>query len=232
MLAQLQNHYIVCGFGRVGRHVSAELHRQKKPFVVIDANESSIEICQQLGYNSILGDGADDAILEQAGIHNARSLITAVSSDAENVFIVLTARSLRPDLIIVARANSDDAEPKLLRAGATRVIIPYAISGRRMVSSADHPEVVDYLDIVMHSPGLELLLEDVVVEPGSLLEGKSLREAHLRSDIGVSVLSMRLPGQRLLPQPNINISLPAGTHLIVLGNQEQFASLARLIKSQ
>jgi voltage-gated potassium channel len=134
-------------------------------------------------------------------------------------------------LVIVARANSDESEPKLLRAGATRVIVPYAISGRRMVSSADHPEVVDYLDIVMHSPGLELLLEDVVIEAGSLLEGKSLREAHLRSDIGVNVLSMRLPKGRLLPQPNIDIPLPAGTHLIVLGSQEQFDSLSQLIKS-
>ena len=231
MLAQLQNHYIICGFGRVGRHVAAELHRQKKPFVVIDLSESSIDLCRHLGYYSILGDGADDAILEQAGIYRARSLISAVSSDAVNVFIVLTARSLCPDLVIVARANFDDSEPKLRRAGADQVIIPYAISGKRMVSAADHPEVVDFLDIVMHSPELELWLESVKIEHGSVIEGRSLREVNLRSQIGVNVLSVRLPGQPPLPQPDIDIPLEAGTGLIVLGNREQFEQLSKLITS-
>lgn len=229
MLAQLENHYIICGLGRVGRHVAAELHRQRKPFVVIDMGDPSIELCRQLGYYAIQGDGADDAILEQAGIYRARSLISAVSSDAENVFIVLTARSLCPDLVIIARANYDESEPKLRRAGANQVIIPYAISGKRMVSAADHPEVVDFLDIVMHSPELELWLESVKVAPGSALEGQSLREAHLRSEIGVNVLSIRLPGQPPLTQPDIDIPLIAGTGLIVLGNREQFEKLADLL---
>jgi voltage-gated potassium channel len=228
MLAQLQNHYIVCGFGRVGRHVAAELHRQKKPFVVVDSDEATVEHCRHMGYNSLFGNAANDEILEQAGIYRARSLITAVSSDAENVFIVLTARSLRPDLVIVSRANFDESEPKLLRAGANHVIIPYAISGRRMVASADHPTVVDFLDVVMHSPELELWLEDIVIDPDSSLVGRSLREANLRSEIGVNVLSMQLPGQPPVVQPDIDIPMQAGTHLIVLGTREQLETLAQL----
>ena len=230
MLSRLDNHYIVCGYGRVGRHVVAELARKKTPFVIIDNNETVVEECRQAGYNIIQGNASDDEVLEQAGIYRAKSLITAVNSDAENVFIVLTARSLCPELVIVSRANFDEAEPKLLRAGATQVISPYAISGRRMVSSVDHPELVDYLDIVMHSPEMELWLEDVIIADGSELENRSLHEAHLRSRIGVNVLSMRLPGKPLMVQPDIEIPLVAGTHLIVLGNREQLEQLGRLIE--
>jgi len=162
------------------------------------------------------------------GIYRARSLIAAVDSDAENVFIVLTARSLCPNLIIVARANFDESEPKLLQAGANHVIVPYAISGRRMVASVDHPTVVDFLDVVMHSPELELWLEDILISPDSSLVGRSLREAHLRSQIGVNVLSMQLPGQHPVVQPDIDIPLQSGTRLIALGTRQQLEALAQL----
>lgn len=231
MLSELQDHYIVCGFGRMGRHVSAELERQQKPFVIIDINESGVEACREAGYQAILGDGADDHILEEAGIFRAHSLIAAVSSDAQNVFITLTARSLCPDLIIVARANSDEAEPKLHRAGANQVIVPYAISGRRMVSSADNPAVVDFLDVVMYSPELELWLEGVTVMPNSKLAGQSLRESNLRAKVGVNILMMRLPNHSLDVDPNADIPIEAGTHLIVLGTRQQLDHLTHMASS-
>ena len=231
MLTQLVDHYIVCGFGRVGKHVVAELERQSKQFVIIDSDEATVEQCRQLGYNVISGDGADDNILEQAGIYRARSLITSVSADAQNVFIVLTARSMCPDLIIISRANSDDAEPKLRRAGATQVIVPYAISGRRMVSSADHPEIVDFLDIIMHSPELELWLEEVTLAPGCKLVGKTLRESHLRAETGVNVLYNRLPGQTPQMHPDIDTPMEAGTKLIVLGTRAQLEKLTILVEA-
>jgi voltage-gated potassium channel len=231
MLEKLQNHYIVCGYGRMGRHVAEELHRQKKSFVIIDTNEQEIETCREAGYITLLGDASEDAVLEEAGIRRARSLITAVSSDAENVFIVLTARSMCPQLVIVSRANVDEAVPKLRRAGANHVVVPYAIGGRRMVSSADHPEVVDFLDVVMHSPELELWLEDLTVMAGSAIEGRSLADAHIRSKIGVNILSLQLPGGKMQLQPDVHIPLKAGTRLIAMGTREQLERLTDLVNS-
>ena len=161
MLAKLTNHVIVCGFGRVGREVAHELQAEKLPFVVIDKDPDKIARIQDAGYLALQGNAANEIYLREAGIERARGLVAAVNSDAENVFIVLTARGLRPDLAIVARANYDDSEDKLLRAGATRVIFPYRISGRRMVTMMVRPHVADFLDEVTHAGEQELLVEQV-----------------------------------------------------------------------
>lgn len=133
MITKLSNHVIVCGYGRVGRHVVAELKSANIPFVIIDINAEKIRSLEEAGALCVLGDAAEEANLKQAGIERARGLIAAVKSDAENVFIVLTARSLRADIPIVARADQDESQAKLRRAGATQVILPYHITGRRMV---------------------------------------------------------------------------------------------------
>ena len=152
MLDKLQQHDIVCGFGRMGQHIVAELARRDRPFVVIDRNAETVERCRQLGYHCVLGNAAEEATLHKAGIMRARSLIAAVNSDAGNVFIILTARALRSDLIIVARGNYDSAESKLRRAGANEVISPYLIGGRSMVHYVDRPGLVEFLDVVILSP--------------------------------------------------------------------------------
>lgn len=227
-LLQLTNHTIVCGYGRMGRHVVDELKAERLPFVVIDQNAEKVERVQQHGDLAFEGNAANENDLQAVGIERAASLVAVASTDAENVFIVLTARSLRPDLVIVARANYDDSESKLLRAGANRVILPYRISGRRMVSLLVRPDVADFLDEVMHANRLELLLDQVALLPTSPLVGKTLGQAHLRSTFGVTILACRLPNNRINTSPTASTLLLADSHLIVLGTREQLEALMKV----
>lgn len=228
MLEKLGNHDIICGFGRMGQHVATELKRQGRSFVIIDQSDSIVERCRHMEYMAVHGSAANEEVLIEAGIRRARSLITVVNSDAGNVFIVLTARGLRPDLIIVTRVNYDDAEAKLRRAGANQVISPYVIGGRRMVSYVEQPGVVDFLDVVMHSPDLELWMREFKIESNSPLVGQSLRESRLRLEIGVNVLSIRYPGQPASVHPDADQPLQPDTQLIALGTPLQLNKLATL----
>ncbi|NJN14846.1 MAG: potassium channel protein [Oscillochloris sp.] len=225
MLAQLSGHTIVCGYGRVGRHVADELHAQKSPFVVVDMDLEKVERVRNLGYMAIQGNGADEEDLQVAGIERAASLVATASSDAENVFIVLTARAMRPDLVIVARANYDDSEDKLRRAGATRVILPYRICGRRMAATLARPGVADFLDEVMHASSLEFLIDQVPIGSHSSLVGKTLGETSLRAAFGVTVLAVQMPGMPIDTSPGADTVLNAGSLLIVLGTREQISAL-------
>lgn len=231
MLEKLRDHYIVCGYGRMGRNVAEELAKRNMPFVIIDRSEEVVENCRQHGYVTLLGNAANDEVLKRAGIYRAKSLIATAPSDAENVFIVLTARELCPSLTIVSRMNYDDSESKLRRAGANEVISPYDIGGKRMVSYVERPGVVDFLDVVMHSQDLELQLEEFVVDQQSGLAGKSLQELRLRSEVGVNIMAMRLPGQKLSAHLDTEVPLEPGTHLIALGTGEQLEALSRLARA-
>ena len=230
MLQKLQNHYIICGLGRMGRHVALDLQNQGSPFVMIDIDEKVIDRCTELGYICLLGNAANHTTLEKAGIERAKCLIATAPSDAENVFIVLTAREMCPDLIIVSRMNFDDSESKLLRAGANEVVSPYAIGGRRMVTYVQRPGVVDFLDVVLHSQELELQLEEFMVNEASKLAGQSLQEAQLRSQIGVNIVALRAPHQPLSTNPSPNCVLEPGTYIIALGTSQQLALLAQQVQ--
>jgi len=230
MLEKLNNHHIVCGFGRMGQHIVTELQQQKKEFVVVDNDPAAVEAARRQGIFAVLGDASDESVLAQAGIMRARSLIAAINSDAGNVFIVLTARAMRSDLIIVSRVNYDNAESKLRRAGANEVISPYLIGGRRMVHYVERPGVVRFLDELMQSPELELWIEEFEVQPGSALADKSLAEAQLRSRTGVNVLAVHCPGQTISTQPNVETHLPPGTKLIAQGTRAQLQALTEMVK--
>jgi len=228
MLAKLSNHVIVCGYGRVGRSIVHALQAEGQPFVVIDLNPERVERLEAEGVLALAGNAANETRLKEAGLERARALMVAANSDAENVFIVLTARSLRPDLFIVARANFEETESKLLKAGANRVILPYRIAGRRMVTMLMRPAVVDFLDEVAHAGGLELLLEQVPIAPGSALAGRTLGEAQLRTRLDVNVLACRAPDGSLLSRPNGHTQLTAGMELIVLGADARLQELRKL----
>jgi voltage-gated potassium channel len=228
MLAKLTNHVIVCGFGRVGREVAHELQAEKLPFVVIDKDPDKITRIQDAGYLALYGNAANEIYLKEAGIAHARGLVAAVNSDAENVFITLTARGLRPDLAIVARANYEDSEDKLLRAGATRVLFPYRMSGRRMVTMMVRPHVADFLDEVTHAGEQELLVEQVWLAPTSPLAGQTLREIDLRSRLDITVLACRTADGNLNTHPSPDMVLCPDSHLVALGTREQLQELSRL----
>jgi voltage-gated potassium channel len=231
MVEQLSGHTIICGYGRIGRHVADELHAQKLPFVVLDLDATRVERVRHRGYLAMQGNAANENDLCAAGIDRAGSLVATANTDAENVFIVLTARSMRPDMVIVARANFDESEDKLLRAGATRVILPYRICGRRMAALIARPGVADFLDEVMHANDLELLIDQVVLGPGSTLTGETLGTASLRSRLGITVLALGRPGERVDISPGAYAELTPGSLLIALGTREQLQALAALARS-
>ena len=229
-LDHLQKHIIVCGYGRVGKGVVHELVAEKLPFVVIDSAAEKVTHVQAQGHLALLGNAADEHLLQAAGIERAAGLVVCVNSDAENVYIVLTAHGLRPDLNIVARANYEESESKLLRAGAKRVMLPFNIAGRRMVTMLVRPDVADFIDVVSHASGLELLVEQVQIEPSSPLCGHTLAEVELGAKVGISVLACRMPNGQLELRPTAETRIVAGAGLIVLGTLDQLQDFMRLVR--
>ncbi len=227
MLAELKDHVIVCGFGRVGRHVAEELAAEGLPFVVLDIDPDRVAHAERKGYLAMVGNAANERILLEVGIQRARAVVAAVASDAENVFIVLTARELNSNLFIVARANYEDSEPKLRRAGADRTILPYRISGKRMVTMLMRPNVADFLDEVSHAGGLELLLEQVEIASTSPLVGKTVHEVELGRRLGVTVLACRSTNGVFCP-PGPETVLQPNSLIIALGTRDRLRTLKEL----
>jgi voltage-gated potassium channel len=232
MLEKLSDHMIVCGYGRVGRHVADELKAEGLPFIVLDPDLNKVEHIEEDGYLALAGSGSSETKLKEAGIARAKGLVAAANSDAENVFIVLTARALRPDLVIVARANFEESQSKLLRAGADRVILPYGISGRRMVTMLVRPDVADFLDEVSRAGGLELLLEQVEITPNSPLANQTMGQAQLGSQLGVTILACKLPDGQYDTRLNVDTVLQPNSQLIALGTREQLQALIKLAQEQ
>jgi len=220
-------HYVICGFGRVGRQVAQDLQRRGASLVVI---ESGVEAFPDDGQSPlhIAGDATHDRSLRQAGIERARGLVAAAGDDGTNIVITLSARALNPDLVIVARASQPGAEDKLRRAGATHVVSPYQIGGQRIVSQLLHPRITDFLDVVMQRGNLELWLEEITIRPDAELCGKALGESGLTGPGGVNVLAVDRPGARLMTNPPSTHRLEAGEVLIALGTLDQLELLARL----
>jgi len=178
-------------------------------------------------YPALIGDVTDDDVLRKAGLMRARALVTAINTDAENVYVTLSARELRPDLVIVARARTDESEPKLLRAGATRVVNPQRIGGHRIAAAALQPNVVEFLDVVMHDGSLEFRLEEVAIRPGSRLAGRTLHEAEIGDSTGALVLALRDRDGVFVANPPMRTLLEVGHVLIAIGTQQQLSALRR-----
>jgi len=178
---RLSNHFVLCGYGRVGRQIARELKREGASFVVIDVNQASLDVAIADHHLVVKGNATDDEVLNRAGIDRARALITAIAEDAENIFVPLSARAMRPDLPIVARANYEDTIAKLSPAGATRVVSPYTMAGQQMAMLAVRPGAVDFVETLLRGSGGDLLLEDVEVAKSSQLCGVSI--AQLRGQL-------------------------------------------------
>ncbi|MGH3083293.1 MAG: potassium channel family protein [Gaiellaceae bacterium] len=215
----LSDHYLVCGFGRVGRQVVRDLRAAGAKFLVIDRNPESVEVATATGTPVLEGEASEEQLLRQAGIARARALIACVDSDAENVFITLTARELRPDLTIVARASGEEAEQKLRRAGAQRVVSPYKSSGSEMARLALHPQVAGVVDVAP-----EYRMEEIEVTPGCLGAGRPL--ADIAGSAIVAAL-YRAEGE-LVPQPSGETVLQPGDVLIAMGTASAMDRLEAL----
>jgi voltage-gated potassium channel len=225
-IAGLSGHVIVCGWGRVGQAIAAYLAASGAPLVVVDASSERLGGIDHL---SIVGDATDDAILRAAGIDRARALVAAIDTDAENLFVSLTGRSLRPDLFIVARARTHSSEEKLRRAGADRVVNPQALGGERMAALLLQPHVAEFVDVVMHDGSLEFRLEEVPVPVGSPLAGQTIRDAHIRDSTGALVLALRTADGSFVTNPDPATAVEAGQILIVVGTADQATRLRSLV---
>ena len=232
-IGKLNGHYILCGYGRVGRQVAREFAREGVPFVVVDQEPGIIEECLVDGYLALLGEASDDTVLEESGVRQARGLVAAVDSDADNVFVVLSARKLNPKLNIVARASSDESAAKLETAGADRTLSPYAVGGRRLASLATQPLVVDFLDIVTRGEkGLEFRLEEFGVPEDSFIAGQTIGELRIGERTGAMILATRNSEGTFDTSPSASDRIRAGDTLIVLGTREQVSRLNQLMRGE
>jgi len=226
VLEKINDHCIICGFGRMGRSLAQELMLRGVAVVAIDTEDEVIEQCQQLEIPAIKGNASSEQTLREAGLERASSLVTVTPSDAENVFIILTAKSINPKLNIITRCNAETSIPKLEKAGADTVISPYAIAGRRIAHMLTHPNVTSFLDGVLEFGDRQMRLEEFVIGPNSPLAGKTLQEARLNA----VVLAVDHPGNRIFTHPSADTKLLPGTAFIAMGIDQELTKLARRVK--
>ena len=222
-IARLKGHFILCGFGRVGEEIANTFKSEGISFVIIENRPGAVARLEQTELLYLNGDATRDETLKQAGIEQAHGLVAAVGTDADNTYIVLSARGLRPDLFIEARASSKEGVNKLERAGANRVILPEAIGAQRMAMLATRPAVVDFIDTVTYGRGREIGLENVLIGDNSRLIGTTFKAA--RSNTGVAILAKRKKNGTLTPNPADEDTIEDGDQLIVIGTKKQLAAL-------
>jgi voltage-gated potassium channel len=225
MLENLNDHFILCGFGRMGEIIAREFARQAVPFVVIERSSERMHVAMDQGFLVVEADASNEDVLKRVGINRARGFVAAVSTDAENVYAVLSARLLKPDLFIVGRAESEDARVKLKRAGADRVISPYHLGGLQLAQTALRPAVVDFVQLATSSDNMNLNLEQVRIGAGSPLNGCSLIAAALRQRFGVVVVGIRRADGKMDFNPEPETEMHAGDDLVVLGRAHSLKEL-------
>jgi len=219
-IESLKDHYILCGYGRVGSEIAHEFRQRGMPFVIVESNPTAIEEAQAAGYLVVHGDATTDAALRDAGIERARGLLAASDSDSGNTFIVLTAKSLRPDLYVVARAGRVESEARMLRAGADRVFSPYIIAGRQMALAALQPVVVEFIDTLATGQAGERVLAEIDVSEASGLAGQTIHDV-LHTCPSVVVLAVqKANGELAVGAPSTTV-LQEGDRVIVMGKEEE-----------
>jgi len=230
-IGRLTDHYILCGAGRVGRSVARELARRPAPFVIIENNDTKAQKFANENWFTLIGDATQEQTLREARIEHARGLVAATTTDATNMYIVLTARSLNPNLRIMARASEEMAEKHLLKAGADSVVSPYTFAGQRIAQSFLRPNVVSFLDAATTHLGMDLEIEEVPIQAGSVFAGKTVESSRIRQERGVIILAIkREAGMRFNPSPDDRIE--AGDYLIAMGEPQQLRELELTAGSQ
>lgn len=229
-LAELRDHLIVCGYGRMGRLVCEEFSSQGISFVVVDRDEEAVaDFSMPLGI-AIHGEATSDDVLKRAGIDRARALVTVVASDADNLYTTMSARLLNEKLFIVARAEDAQSEQKLQRAGANRVVSPYRIGGKRVAQAVLRPTVMDFLELATQTQHLELQIEEARIAAKSPLVGSTLQDSRLRKDLGIIIVAIKKSSGRMVFNPAPETALEIGDILIAMGDRQQLDRLDGLAK--
>ncbi|GAB4363773.1 MAG: potassium channel protein [Calditrichia bacterium] len=231
-LSALRDHYIVCGYGRMGKKICQELAEHDAPFVVIENNPAEIEHLRMADYLFVEGDATDDEILRRAGITNAKGLVAALPTEAENVFTTLSARVLNPKIFVVSRAVEDKTESKLLKAGANRVVKPYEIGGHRMAQVLLRPGVVDFIDIIARDKTLDLYIEEITVAENSPLVGQTLAESPIRNKLNIIIAAISSGEGKVTYNPKSQTVIQANDRLIVLGEEKNIKELLKMARGE
>jgi voltage-gated potassium channel len=228
MIEKLENHIVVCGYGRVGQSATEILLESNKDIAIIEKDEQLVDKLQAEGMNVVPGDATKDEMLREAGLERADGIMVCTGSDTDNLFIVLSARTLNPNLNIVARSADSENEGKMRRAGADRVVSPYQLGGRFMANVLTKPHVTEFLDVVTLDSGLELWLEEVMIAENSPLAGHTVIEADLRRKTGAILVALLQLETGTTLTPDENTQLQVGDEMFVLGTREQLRKLEEL----
>jgi voltage-gated potassium channel len=227
----LTGHAIVCGYGRMGRLVCSELSSLGTPFVIIDQQPGVLADFHDAHGIALAGDATDDQVLRKAGVERAKVLVTVAASDAANLYITMSARLLNEKLLIVARSEESEAEPKLLRAGANRVVSPYVIGGQRMAMAVLRPNVMDFIELATRRDYLELQIEESRIEEGSALAGRRLKDSRVRQELGIIVVAIKKPDGKMVFNPDPEMAIEPGDLLITLGHRDQLDRLETMARA-
>jgi voltage-gated potassium channel len=228
-IKELQGHFIICGYGRVGHQVAESFQSSGIPYMVIDSKKETMDELEPMGVPGLVGDATSDSILLDAGIRTAKGLVACSDSDVVNVFVTLSARVLNPGLYIVARAGLKDTEKKLRMAGANRVLSPYYISGIRMAALATQPVASDFFDLVTHGGQVDFRLYEITIPENSKFVDKTIRESDIRHSSGVAVLAIRKADGTFNLQPQASSKIDKNDVLVLIGTQEQYERLEKMI---
>ena len=228
-IKKIKDHYIICGFGRIGKVISKELASKRISMLVIDNNPDSREILELEGIPYIIDDATSEDVLLEAGIERSRGLISVVASDSDNLFITLTARGLNHSAFIIARADEEKSEKKLMRAGADKVFLPYIIGGHKMAQSITKPAVTDFLEFTVHNRDMGLEMEEVKVSKGSRLNGLKLMESGIRQEMDIIIVAIRKKTGRMEFNPSSETPIEAGDTLIALGKNNDLIKLGKIL---
>ncbi len=229
MIETLDQHYIICGFGRVGRGAALELQRAGEPFIVIDNDDEKVERAMKAGMLAVHGDASRDENLRDIGVERAKGMIAALETDADNLFLILSAKGLNPKLKVSARVSEEESEQKFRRAGADSVFAPYTITGSRLAQSILRPHVVQFLDFATANMGLNVSIEQVRVAENCQYISQSLVQMQLRRELGVIILAIRKSGGTMVFNPEPDTRLLGGDFLIAMGESEQLRKLEALL---
>jgi voltage-gated potassium channel len=229
MIDKLDRHFIICGYGRVGRNAAHELQRSGVPFVVVDREPARAERAMLAGMLAVAADSTRDETLHALGITRARGLVSALATDADNLFVILSAKNLNPQLYVATRAGEEEAEEKLRRAGADAVFAPYTVAGYRLAQAVLRPHVFQFFDVAARSMGLDVDVEQVRVPEASEFSSRSLQQTGIRRELGVIVLAIRKSDGRMLFNPPAETVISAGDFLIVMGAPNNLRTLENMM---
>jgi voltage-gated potassium channel len=230
-LHDITGHYIICGYGRVGKQITGECHSRGTSVVVVEREKPVAQQGEKDGFIVVNGDATEESVLREAGIERARGLVTALSTDADNLFVTMSARIIRPDIFIVGRCNSDETESKLYRAGADRAISPHNVGGRHMAALLLKPMVCDFIDVVTHGELVELTLDSITVEKSSAVSGRAIRDVLTDNLKGIAILGLKRPKRDFVINPGGQTVLDEGDILITQGSPQQTDFLRKVCSS-